>query len=356
MRKWLLAGVLILGLLLRIISLGTHPAGFTPDEASFGYDAYSLLQTGRDQWGESWPISFRSFGDFKLPLYTYLSLPSIAIFGLNEFAVRLPNAILGTLAIVLTYYLTKKLFNNESAALFGAFLLAISPWHVPLSRGAFEANLTTFLLPLGILLFYKGLATPRYLYLASIAFGLNLFSYHSARLLTPLIVLFLVLTNYRKIGIKRSSLSAAVIFFVFCIAAGLTIFGGSSSRISTSGIFNPTGGWSAVADERFAALKAGEADSLARLFNNKLTYFVAVMSSNYFQYFSPQFLFTQGPAEGTYGMVPGMGVLYIFELIFLAYFILGSIHKKSSNAYYLDFLAISFTPCCSFGKRPWVCS
>src|SRR3989344_4338949 len=113
MRKWLLAVILGLAFFLRIAGLSSFPPGFTPDEASFGYDAYSILKTGKDQWGKPFPVVLESFGDFKSPLYTYLAVPSVASFGLNKFAVRLPNAILGTIAVYITYLLAKKLFSKE---------------------------------------------------------------------------------------------------------------------------------------------------------------------------------------------------------------------------------------------------
>src|SRR3989344_6433819 len=96
--KLLVLGFMILGLVLRVTWLTKYPAGFTPDEAAFGYNAYSILQTGKDEWGTPWWQLFftnmRSFGDYKLPLYTFLTIPSIKIFGLSEFATRLPNAII----------------------------------------------------------------------------------------------------------------------------------------------------------------------------------------------------------------------------------------------------------------------
>src|SRR5688572_25021216 len=126
MHRWILPGIVLLALVLRVIGLGSQPIGFTPDEASFGYDAYSLLQTGKDQWGASWPLSFRSFGDFKLPLYTYLAMPSVALFGLNEFSVRLPNAILGAFAVLATYALVLLVWKRKDVALLAALFLAIS--------------------------------------------------------------------------------------------------------------------------------------------------------------------------------------------------------------------------------------
>jgi hypothetical protein len=112
MKKKSLMAILALGLILRLVSLSELPYGFTPDEASFGYDAYSIIQTGRDQWGERLPLVFKSFGDYKAPFYTYLSIPSVYFFGLNKFVVGLPNVLFGTLAIYSTYLITKELATS----------------------------------------------------------------------------------------------------------------------------------------------------------------------------------------------------------------------------------------------------
>ena len=102
-RLLIFTGLLIvfsLGLFLRLFRLDRYPAGFTPDEAAQGYSAYSILKTGKDEWGKPFPLNLRSFGDFKPPLQTYLIIPSVFLLGLNELAVRLPNALIGSLAIL----------------------------------------------------------------------------------------------------------------------------------------------------------------------------------------------------------------------------------------------------------------
>ena len=182
---WILSAIVILAAVLRLAGLDKYPAGFTPDEAAFGYNAYSLFKTGQDEWGTPfWQLLFtnlRSFGDYKMPLYAFLAVPSVAFFGLNEFSVRLPNAILAILAVVVIYLFGRKLTGNKVAAQIAALMLAISPWHIPLSRGAFEANLITFFLPLGIYLYLKN----KY-QLSVIIFSLSLYSYHSSRIIAPL--------------------------------------------------------------------------------------------------------------------------------------------------------------------------
>lgn len=336
-RYFFLFGILITAVLLRLWQLEEHPVGFTPDEASFGYDAYSLLKTGKDQWGQSWPLVLRSFGDFKAPLYAYLTIPSVAIFGLNEFAVRLPNALLGTLAILVTYLMASELFKgtpavgftverHSSLRLLAALLIAISPWHISLSRGAFEANLTTFFMPFGVWAFLKGVYSPRWMVVGALVFGLNLFSYHSAKVITPILIIALLwwkrrelgLVNYTSIHMNVWKYKWAVVFFVIFFSAMMyTMVTGGGARGSDIAIFNPTGGWDAVADRRYEAVQNGLPDGIARLFSNKATYVFDIFQKNYIPYLSSVFFFTQGAGEATYGMIPGVGVLYLFELPFV---------------------------------------
>jgi 4-amino-4-deoxy-L-arabinose transferase-like glycosyltransferase len=315
MKKWFLILIVTLGFLLRVIGLTNHPAGFTPDEASFGYDAYSILKTGRDQWGATLPLVFKSFGDDKLPIYTYLALPSVAILGLNEFAVRLPNAILGSLAIVVVYLLVYELYKSKKLALLSGFLLAISPWHIMLSRGAFEANLTTFFLPLAVFLFLKSFNNSRFLILAFLVFLVNIFTYHTARILTPAILLFLIFNYKEKLKLNKS-LNISLIFSAILVLISIAGFLFGGTRAATSSIFNL-----GFNDDRYFAQIVGEPKIISQIFYNKPLYVAKQFLNNYFSYFSPQFLFTNGPNEGTYGMVPGIGTLYLVEVFFLMGFL-----------------------------------
>lgn len=321
MKRWILIGIIVLGFLLRTIALTNHPAGFTPDEASFGYDAYSLLKTGKDQWGKPFPLVFKSFGDDKLPVYTYLAMPSVAIFGLKEFSVRLPNAILGSLAIIVVYLLVKELFKDERIALFASLLFAISPWHVMLSRGAFEANLTTFFLPLGILLFLKSFKDKKILFLSFLVFFINIFTYHTARILTPIVIFSLVLLFRKELKeMKLINITVLLSSIILIISVVGFLIGGS--RLASSSIFS-----SVNTDIQFYSVKVGEPILFAKLFSNKLLIVGQTAFRNYLSYFSPQFLFTNGPNEGTYGMVPGTGVLYLIEVVFLLGFAIKIIKK-----------------------------
>ncbi len=304
MKRVSLFGILLIAFLLRVLYLDKFPVGFHADEASNGYDAYSILKTGRDQWGNFMPLVLKSFGDYKSPLYAYLTIPSVAIFGLNKFAVRLPNVILGTAAVLALWLLVGEILKKKNIALVAAFLLAVSPWHIMMSRGAFEANLITFFLPLGVYLYLTKRET-----LASIVLGLNLFSYHSSKLITPIVFLGLLFLT------KRKKLFPMIVFSAFFLLMLYTFKLGGGTRVLERSIFR--GALEEGAKVKIELIQKGMNPILARILHNKYQVTVKRFLANYNQYFSAKFLFVDGAAEATYGMIPGVGVIYIFEGILL---------------------------------------
>ena len=160
---------------LRFYQLGVNPPGLYWEEVAIGYDTYSILKTGKDFHGNSWPlVAFESFGDWKPSLYFYATVPSVAIFGLTPLAVRLPSALFGTLTVLLVYLLGLKI-GNWKLGIAASLLLAVSPWHLQLSRVGFEANLGLFLLVLG--------------WFWPPALALSMYAYHADRLLAPILFL-----------------------------------------------------------------------------------------------------------------------------------------------------------------------
>src|SRR3990167_10476958 len=145
MKKVVLIVIIFVASVLRLYKLGSVPPSLYWDEASLGYNAYSILKTAHDEHGKFLPLTnFGAFGDYKPPGYIYAAVPSIAIFGLNEFAVRFPSAFFGVLTVILVYLISRKIFESEIISQIAALFLAISPWHLQFSRGAFEANLGLF--------------------------------------------------------------------------------------------------------------------------------------------------------------------------------------------------------------------
>jgi len=243
--KIILVCILFLAFILRFYKLGQNPPSLTWDETAIGYNAYSILKTGRDEHGRFLPINyFTSFGDYKPPISVYLTIPSVAIFGLNEFSTRFPSAFLGTLTVLITYFLVKKMFNKDSGVTkfislsnkgqslktkrtvlkkesnrlksvisnllnleprtsslepaIASLLLAISPWHILSSRAGFEANIATFFIVLGAYFFIKAIKNKGWLLLLSaFCFLLSIYTFNTPRLFVP-IFLFGLSIIYRK--------------------------------------------------------------------------------------------------------------------------------------------------------------
>lgn len=244
--NWLIIGVLVFAAVLRLWELGSIPPGLTPDEASLGYNTYSILKTGRDEHGQLLPIIFKFFGDYRPGLYVYLSVPFVALLGLSEFTVRLPSAIAGVVAVVLIYLIVQQLFQNNRTengkysekqdstlrgkmAILAAAMLAISPWHIHFSRGVWEANVSLTLTLAGILLFLKAFKKPSFGYFSLIFFALTFLVYQGAMFSTPIIICVLAI-SYNKSFRQRFSLRKASLlrFFVFgvliMLPVGLIIF------------------------------------------------------------------------------------------------------------------------------------
>src|SRR3989338_10461360 len=151
---YLLVMIVTLSTFLRGYKFGEIPAGLNRDEAAIGYAAFSLRQTGSDEYGERFPISFKSFGDWKLPAYIYGSILPVALLGLNQLSVRLLSLFAGVLSVVPTFFIAKKVFQGSvRAALLTAFMLAITPWHIHFSRIASEANLAVLFVSIGVVIY-----------------------------------------------------------------------------------------------------------------------------------------------------------------------------------------------------------
>jgi 4-amino-4-deoxy-L-arabinose transferase-like glycosyltransferase len=195
---WLIL-IIILAVVLRVCWLGEAPNTFSTDEASDGYDAYSILLTGRDRYGDYLPIILRAFNDARESLYVFLLVPLIKLFGLNEFITRFPAAVAGVLIVPVVYWLAKELFVRQKIALFAAFLTAISPWGIYYSRLTFRANLFPLFFCLGLLFFLRSWRIPNNLIFSSLFFGISLHTYSPARAFVPLFLLGLVAICYRQL-------------------------------------------------------------------------------------------------------------------------------------------------------------
>jgi len=308
--------IVLLAFVLRFYRLADYPA-LNADEAAIGYNAYSLIETGKDEHGNPWPIHFQSFNDFKPGLYFYLVLPFVKVLGLTELAVRIPGALIGVLTVFVLYFLVKELFKNERLALVSSLFLAISPWHLHFSRGGWEVNLATFLIVLGVWLFLKALEKPKYYIFSVISVTLSLYAYHAARIIVPLLGFGLLVIYWRQLtkNIKTLLLAAAVgVVLLFPLARDMTK-GAVVSRAAGVGLFADTGPLSRINEQRG---EHSDFQSLgAKLLHNKAVNYGLAFAQNWAEHFWGEFLFLSGD-DIQRNKVPETGVLYLIELVFLA--------------------------------------
>src|SRR3989344_4192877 len=194
--------ILLIAVSLRFYQISNLPPSLNWDEVSIGYNAYSILKTARDEWGHFLPLSFRAFGDYKLPLYIYLDVPFVAILGLNEIAVRFPSLLSGIGVVLLVFLILKELTKSIHLSLWGMFISAILPWLVIFSRIALEANLALFMATASFYLFLLAHRKKSLLLYSAILLGLSAFSYNSSRILI-LPFLFLIVFLFRPFEKKR---------------------------------------------------------------------------------------------------------------------------------------------------------
>lgn len=310
--------IFLVAIFLRFYKLSEIPSGFHIDEVTVGYNAYSLMETGRDENNNFLPLYIDSFGDQRPAGYFYLTIPAIKIFGLNQFAVRFPSAFLGSLTVILVFFLAEEIFTNQLVALISSFLLAISPWHIIVTRATSESSFALFLIVFGTYLFFKAIKKNKYAYLfpVLIMYLISFYTYHTPRVFVPLLVLGVGLLCYPRIK-ERKTKKLILVFLVACLTiASLTfLIGPGQGRFKQVSIFNHPGVQLRL-DEQIREEFPGTNVYLIRFFHNKIINYSREILSNYGKHFSFDFLFLNGGLPMRY-KVPETGLLYLIELPFI---------------------------------------
>lgn len=309
--------IVLLGFVLRFWRLDTNPPSLNWDEVSHGYNAYSILKTGSDEWGRLPLANFRAYGDYPLPANLYLAIPSISVFGLNEFGIRAPHALLGGLTVLSCFFLVQGLGFGIWVGLLASFLVAIDPWTLFPSRFVVQSNISFFLITTGLALFLHRRKKAIFLPLAGLALGVSVYAYHNARIFVPLLLVSLIIlyrSEWRKWWQKRRTqfIFAATLLLVFFLPL-IPIALGSEAQARAQ--------WVSIIDQgainHIIESRAGSnlPPFLSRLVYNRPTYFLSHFWANYLGYFSPRFLFFAGGTQYQFN-VPGKGVLYPVEMPF----------------------------------------
>lgn len=349
--RFFLILILFLALCLRLFQLGITPPSLYWDEASLGYNAYSVLTSGRDEHGEVLPIArFIAFGDFKPPLYIYATSLSIFFFGLTEFSVRFPSALAGILLVFFTYLLTREWFGKKRISLLAAFFIAVSPWSLQFSRAAFEANLGAFFNLTGIYFFVLGRRKKIGIFLSVISFILSFYTFNSNRIIAPLLLAVLFIFNFRSVMKNLGWVLISVIVGAALIFPSIHYLSDRESRVRFQevSIFNdliPI----TLSNERIKR----EGDSvLSKVVHNRRILYAVSFLQHFAENFNGRFLFVKGDANPRLSVLE-MGELYPIELPFLilsAWYLIQ--YRRKTGIFIVLWMIISVIPAATAKEVP----
>lgn len=297
MRHWQILIIIILAAAFRFAWLNQVPPSLNWDEAAIGWNAKTIFHTRRDEYGTRLPLSFKSFGDYKSPVYIYLTAPVVGLFGTNPFSIRLVAVLAGIASVYLIYLIGSKV-GNKKVGLTAAALLAISPWHIMLSRPAFEPSLALMFILGGIYFFLRGFTKPAWFLISALTFVLSLYTYHSPKIFLPAFLIGLALLFRRKIFSKNNIfwllLAGLLVLGLLFPLIKEMLFSGGASRFQGTSIFYSAQG-----------------------IKQPLTFsLVGTMLGNYLLHYSPQFLFF-GSRQMPRLELSNMGPLLLIEAPFL---------------------------------------
>ena len=349
--------ITIFAFFLRTVQLSGNPPSLSWDEVSIGYNAYSILKTGKDEHGRFFPLdTFTAYGDYKPPLGIYLTVPSVAVFGLNEFAVRFPSALFGTLTILLTYFLVIELFRSDfnnskfsksnfqfsnkfqisnfkfQIALLSSLLLAISPWHINLSRAGFEANIALFFVVLGIIAVLKAIDRPKLWIAAWIPFVGAVYTFNSARYFVPLMAGGLLFMGRNAVKKHLRFFGAGVIIAVFFMIPIIPHLLSKEARLRFTEV-NIFSDPEIVLVSNRRIEEARHAWWAKILFNRRVGYARSYML-HFLDHFQPEYLFIKGDGNPKFS-IQDVGQLYLIEAPFVAIGVLSMLVQHRSIALFL---------------------
>lgn len=353
--SWIIfAGIILIATILRFWNLGTAPDGFHADEAAYGYNAYSIMKTGRDEYGKQFPLILKSFYDYKGATYAYLTIPFIYFSGLNEWAVRVPSAIFGVLFVMLTYALVYRISASYRLALLSMVLAAISPVGILLSRVQSDPLVCVFFLYLGFYVLLTSFKTNNLLliFFAVVSMIVSFYTHPVARLfVVPMLAG--VGIRYWMTWNKNVRISFSAVFLCMTIIVGGLFISSAGTRFTQVSIFSKM-------DVRLPLEEQIREDGamklpllVTRAFHNKVTAYGQYFFDNFASYLSYNFLFRQA-TQPMREQIPNSGVLLFVDLPFLLIGIYTAFRKRLSygiNAV-LWFLLVPLVLCFASDETP----
>ena len=330
--------IIFMAAFLRLYKLDKAPPSLNWDEAAAGYNAYTIANWGKDEWGKRFPLVFTSFKDDKHPVHIYLTAVIVKLFGLSDFTIRLSGAIIGVLSVIVIFYLANVLFKSNLTALLAALFLAFSPYHLHFSRGLWEVNFALFFFMLGLLMFYLALQKRSWLInISFLSFGLSILSYHSSKIVVPLIVLLLCFFYFKDL--KKLSKNFYSGLLIFLVLISLLII---EPRLL--GI--------ARAKQTQLNQEDFQKTTIYKMTKNSNLALGEIFIKNYISHFTPQYLFLAGD-QSPRNSVKTNGEFYKIDALFIlaGFFYLLKLRSKVALIL-LSWLLLSPVPASLVGGAP----
>lgn len=311
---WVWVLVLITAVFLRTWRLDRAPIELFGDELDVGIQANSILHTGRDYLGHSWPVMFSSFAENRLPFLIYWTVPFVKALGLNEWSVRLPAAALGVISLLGLALLVRKLFD-EKTALFTTMLLAVSPWHLQFSRWSSDNIGILIWAIFGVWLFVEGITRKKWWYLAAVVLAASFYSYSVATVFIPslgAVLLWAYWDKIRKVGVSHWLVSGGIGLLVLLPFIWAMLVGSAAGqRFGKISVFSDQSIMHEIVTRR-----SSTPSKWTEYFRNKPMVYTEEIINNYLRSFSTEFLFFSGDPNLRHS-VGNVGELYVFEIITL---------------------------------------
>jgi 4-amino-4-deoxy-L-arabinose transferase-like glycosyltransferase len=218
----LVLGLLVIvavGVAMRLYGLGKLPYGLFHDEAWEGLDALRVLAGAH-------PLYFPE-NSGREPIFIYLMALTLRIFGRNPLGIRAAAAVCGLLTLPATYLLGRA-WGSPRVGLLGMAILAVTLWHVQLSRVGLRAVALPLFIALGLgcsALAFRS-RSLRLATAAGVALGLCLYTYTAARF-TPLALLGMALYGliwHREWLRSRWAIAAAIAGGAFLTVLPLAVY------------------------------------------------------------------------------------------------------------------------------------
>jgi len=324
-KKLILFLIVTIAILLRCYNLSSVPPSPSLDEVSIGYNAYSIAKTGVDEYGAKFPIILRAYDDWRPALYVYLVIPFVKIFDLTTLAVRLPSVILSALTVFATYLLVKELFKKDNIALLSSFLLAISPWHIYISRLGHEANIGLAFFIFAVLFFLR-----KNINIAIFFFVLSFISYQAEKVFIPVILLGIAILFRKELLVFKKKIFISLLFSLLILTPFIKETFSPNALIRFQGT-NIVSSYK----ERFAqqavlrARAIEQGDLIRRILYDRRILASQIFLEGYASCFNPRWLFTN--PSGDWHKVPGLGLLYIWEMPLAILGIIVLIRRKGDS-------------------------